>query len=392
MDLDRTTRWLEDIDFLSLELPLKHKNLFFHRNKDDFFNDIDFIKANIETFSDYELNLQLAKIIASIRDAHTSIPLRINLLLPLELYWFWSGIYVTVAPIEYQDILYCKITKVNQIDIEEVIKSLRSIISYENETYLKSQLPKYIPAIELLYDLGIADDIDNLELTFEVENNKIKTLDVKSLNLKECREKLECIKNDLDYIKNLPLYRTNSKRHYWFQYIETNKIVYFKYNACKDMVPGGVFTFCKELIKFIENHVVERLIVDMRNNFGGNSSLLNSFIDDIRHSSKINKTGNLFIIIGRETFSSAILNSYSFKKNTSAIFVGESTGGKPNCYGELGRMTLKNSGLTICYSTQYYKNIEDDNVPSLLPDVYIPTTLQNYINKVDPCLEYIMSR
>jgi hypothetical protein len=321
MDLNRTARWLDDINFLSSELPLKHKNLFFHKNKDDFFKDIDFIKANIETFSDYEINLQIAKIIASIRDAHTSLPLHITLLLPLELYWFSGGIYVTVAPLEYQDILYCKIIKVNQIDIEEVINALKSIISYENETYLKSQLPKYLPAIELLYDLGIADDVDNLELTFEVENNNIRTLDIKSLPLKECREKLGFIKNDLDYIKTLPLYRINSERYYWFQYINNTKMVYFKYNVCKDMLPIGVVTFCKELIEFIEDHIVETLIIDMRNNFGGNSSLLDPFIDDIKHCSKINKKGKLFIIIGRETFSSAILNTYSFKKNTCSTYL-----------------------------------------------------------------------
>ncbi len=102
-----------------------------------------------------------------------------------------------------------------------------------------------------------------------------------------------------------------------------------------------VFTFCKELIKFIEDHVVEKLIIDLRNNFGGNSSLLDPFIEDIKHCDKINKKGNLFVIIGRETFSSALLNAFSLKENTSAIFLGEPTGGKPNCYGELEKINFE---------------------------------------------------
>ncbi|MGH4125168.1 MAG: S41 family peptidase [Clostridium sp.] len=389
MDSNRDTRWLEDINFFSCELPLKHKNLFFQKSKADFFKEIDSLKRDIESLSDYEIKLQIAKIVASIGDAHTYVPLNINLLLPLELYWFADGIYVIVAPQQYKEILYCKIIKVNNIDIEEVIYILSSIISYENETYFKSQLPKYFPAIELLYDLGLVNDIDSLELTFEDKNRKERTLEIKSMPLREWKELYSLINNDLMYSTNLPLYRRNSHKNYWFEYIDVSNIVYFKYNACKDMSTKDVVTFCSELINFIEAHVVEKLIIDLRNNFGGNSSLLNPFIEDIKNCDKINKTGRLFIIIGRETFSSALLNSFFLKENTSAIFLGEPTGGKPNCYGEVQRFILKNFGLTVCYSTKYYKIIKDDTLPSLFPDVNIALTIQNYVNNEDPCFEYI---
>ncbi|WP_291632800.1 S41 family peptidase [Clostridium sp.] len=389
MDLIRNTRWLEDINFLSFELPLKHKNLFFLKNKEDFFNEIANLKMNIEAFSDYEIKLEIAKIVASIRDAHTSVPLQINLLLPLELYWFSGGIYLISTLPQYKEILYCKIIKVNKIDIEEVIKILSSIISYENEPYLKSQLPKYFPAIELLYDLGISNDTNSLELTFEDENNKIKNLEIESLNLRDWKKNLSLINNNLVRSNNLPLYRRHSDKYYWFEYVDSSKTVYFKYNSCRDMLPTDVFTFCNQLINFIEANPVEKLIIDLRNNFGGNSLLLNPFVDYIKHCEKINKKGKIFVIVGRATFSSALLNAFSLKENTSAIFIGEPTGGKPNCYGEVKRFTLKNSGLTICYSTKYYKIIEDDSQPSFLPDVNIALTIQNYINNEDPCLEYI---
>lgn len=392
MDSNRNKRWVEDINFLSSELPQKHKNLFFQKSKDDFFNEIANLKRDIDGLSDYEIKLQIAKIVASIKDAHTYVPLNVNLLLPLELYWFSDGIYVIVTLPQYKELLHCRITKLNKIEIEEVISSLSSIISYENETYLKSQLPKYFPAIELLYDLGLVNDIDSLDLTFEDKNKKIRTLEIKSLNLRDWREKHSLINNDLVHSNNLPLYRRNSHKHYWFEYINISKIMYFKYNACKDMLPTDVFTFCKELIKFIEENAVEKLIIDLRNNFGGNSSLLAPFIEDIKICDKINKTGKLFIIIGRETFSSALLNAFFLKENTTAIFLGEPTGGKPNCYGEVQRFTLKNSRLTVCYSTKYYKIIEDDTLPSLLPDVNIALTIQNYVNNQDPCFEYIINK
>lgn len=391
MNSIRNLRWLEDITHLSSDLPKKHKNLFFQKNKNEFLKEIAAIKADIDALTDYEIKLQIAKIIASIGDAHTFVPLQVNLLLPLKFYYFSDGIYVVAAPLEYKHILYCKITKVNQIPIEEVINILSSIISYENEPYLNSQLPKFLPAIELLYDLELVNDVDSLEVTFEDKCKKLRTLDIKSLPLMESREKLSLINNTLNYNNNLPLYRRYSDKTYWFEHIPSHKTVFFKYNACKNMLSKDVATFCIELIQFIKDHDIEKLVIDLRNNFGGNSSLLDPFIENIKHCSKINKKGSLFVIIGRETFSSALLNALSLKNTTAAIFLGEPTGGKPNCYGEVQRFKLTNSGLTICYSTEYYKIIEDDSMPSFMPDVNLTLTIQDYVSNEDPCLNYIIN-
>jgi hypothetical protein len=235
------------------------------------------------------------------------------------------------------------------------------------------------------------NDIESLELTFEDKSKKIRTLEIKSIPLRESREKLSLINNDIVSNSNLPLYRRYSDKNYWFEYIYTYKTVFFKYNACRDMLSKDVVTFCTELIQFIKNHDLEKLVIDLRNNFGGNSSLLDPFIENIKHCSKINKKGSIFVIIGRETFSSALLNAFSLKHNTSAILLGEPTGGKPNCYGEVQRFKLKNSGLTVCYSTEYYKIIEDDFMPSLMPDVNVTLTVQNYLSNEDPCLKYIIN-
>nr|WP_281395931.1 S41 family peptidase [Clostridium aciditolerans] len=168
------------------------------------------------------------------------------------------------------------------------------------------------------------------------------------------------------------------------------KVLYFKYNACKEMEDKSVFDFGKELIKFINKNQVDKLVIDLRNNSGGNSTLLEPFIEDLKACDKINKKGNLFVIVGRETFSSALLNVLLLKEDTNAIFLGEATGGKPNCYGEVERFTLKNSGLTVCYSTKYYKIIKDDSLPSFYPEVSLALTIENYIKNEDPFLDYVL--
>ena len=209
--------------------------------------------------------------------------------------------------------------------------------------------------------------------------------------LREWRQTQGLINSNLLQGNKLPLCKRNGDTYYWFEYLEVSNTVYFKYNVCRDMLSKDLYTFSKEIIQFLEEHTVEKLIIDFRNNFGGNSSLLEPFMDYVKHCGKINKEGSLFVIIGHETFSSALLNVLYLKENSSAMFIGEPTGGKPNCYGELQRFILKNSGLTVCYSTKYYKIIEDDTLLSFLPDVNIDYTIENYVNNQDPCLEYIIN-
>jgi len=105
----------------------------------------------------------------------------------------------------------------------------------------------------------------------------------------------------------------------------------------------------------------------------------------------LNTRGGIFVILGRDTFSSALLNAYAFKNKTAAIFVGEPTGGKPNCYGEVEYLRLKNSGLKIRFSTVYYNVIEDDKQLSFYPEIECKVTFADYLGNRDACVEYALS-
>ncbi len=95
------------------------------------------------------------------------------------------------------------------------------------------------------------------------------------------------------------------------------------------------------------------------------------------------------MIVGRKTFSSAILNSLDFKNYTKAIFVGEPTGGRPNHYGEVKSFSLPNSGLKVRYSTKYFTHSKtDDN--SFYPDHEITTRFEDYKNGIDPVVDWIL--
>lgn len=115
---------------------------------------------------------------------------------------------------------------------------------------------------------------------------------------------------------------------------------------------------------------------------------MSPFIRTIKKS-PLDNPESLFVIIGRQTFSSALLNTLDLKKSTKATFVGEATGGKPNHYGEVRQLYLPNTGITIGYSTKRFINSLED-VPSMLPDVTIEPSFEAFTNGQDPVLDWIL--
>ena len=120
--------------------------------------------------------------------------------------------------------------------------------------------------------------------------------------------------------------------------------------------------------------------------------MLKPFLQWLSRFERFNKKNRLFVVVGRDTFSSALLNAYYLKFNTKAVFVGEPTGGKPNCYGEVQYLQLRHSGLYIRYSTKYYQLVSDDRLVSLVPDKLFTVKSSEYQANIDPCFEWICRR
>ncbi|WBW97501.1 S41 family peptidase [Oceanirhabdus sp. W0125-5] len=377
------TRWTKAIEYLEKELPKRHKNLFFSLSKEKFHEDIDNLKRLINTLSDEEITMELSKIIASVGDGHTTLKFDVKSMVPVKLFWFKEGIFITDTVQEYKDALNHRVIAVNGKNIDEVVKELSKVISHENEMQIKNLVPQYMCIPEVLKGLNIIEDYRNI--IFTVEDYEGKTFDIKidSVDKRKYNElKFTDVRN------TIPLYMMNYDKYYWYKYLEKEKVLYFKYNVCSNMQDKSVKEFGQEILEFIDKNPVEKLVIDMRNNGGGNSSLLDKFIRNLKKKD-INEKDKLFVIVGRETFSSAILNSLALKNYTNAVFYGEPTGGKPNHYGEVKGFSLPGKSLYVTYSTKFFKHsIEDTS--TFIPDIIIEPSIESYIDEKDPVLEFIL--
>jgi len=356
-------RWIEDIDYLENSLINKHKNLFFSVSREEFQNKIVELKSMINNLDYDEIKIEMSRLVAMVKDAHTSIYFPVERYIPLRFYCFLDGIYIIDVGKGYEDLLYKKVNAIEDSSIEEVMEELSKIISHENKYFLKAQCAKYLQAADVLYGLLICNDKNKIKITVENETMEVETVSG----------------NELNYIENtnVPIYAEKPNENYWFKYIDKDELLYIKYNSCRENeIP--LKDKIKNTINFIEKNNIMNLTIDLRNNLGGNSILLAPLVQYLKKNKKISETGNLNVIIGRETFSSGLLNAYELKNQCNAILIGEPSGGKPNCYGEILRFNLPNSKFNVSYSTRYYKLIENDSVDALYPDKIIKETIDDY--------------
>jgi C-terminal processing protease CtpA/Prc len=160
-----------------------------------------------------------------------------------------------------------------------------------------------------------------------------------------------------------------------------------QYNVC-DEQPGKPFrSFVDEVFALVDRSPDTRLVLDIRFNGGGNEAVLDPFMEALEARPALNEPDRLFVIIGRATYSSALQNAITLSREHHATLVGEPTGGKPNHYGEVRRFSLPNIGIQVQYSTRYWLNYPEADLPTLEPDLSTTLTIADVLAGHDPALE-----
>lgn len=374
-------QWHEDIEYLRKNLPKKHKNLYFKISEQEFNNSIDNLEKDLDSIDSKEIQVRLMSIIASVGDAHTDIlNFKSNSKYPLDLYWFKEGLFVIGSDSKYENILGGRVTEINGIPIKKIEEGVNTLIPHENEYWLKFRNTSMLLEPKALKHFGVInkDSVnENISLTVEKSDNTISKKEV-------IAEKERDIKWSylIDKAKEKPLYlRTNKDSS--IIYDEKDKLIYFKFDDSFMHPTKKELSLLKDMLK--ENKA-DKLIIDIRNNMGGIHLDKSKLVDMIIDSPDYNKKEKLFVIVGRETFSSGLLYAAEFKNRTNATFCGEPTGGSLRHYGDVRNFKLPNSKLEIRYSTKYFDKGPGD---SLVPECKVDYSIKDYVEGIDPVIEKI---
>jgi hypothetical protein len=412
----REGRWQQDLNYLARELPRLHVDGYHTLSKPEFERAVQDLSARLPTLSDRLATLELVRLVARFGDAHTRAipaPSDEEHLLPVRLYWFADGIYVVDAMPGAEQTIGSRLVRIGESEIERACAAIEPLISHETELGYKNRVTLLVLSPELLVDLGLAQDGEEVPLLLEDPTGAQMQVNLHPVPSGE----YERFFGDPEHVLPVdeqPLYRTHPDLYYWFEVLPQERALYFQYDRCAEQEGRPLDAFYDELFAAIEAGPVERLIVDLRLNGGGSSTLLGPFVRRLAEH-PLNQEGKLYVMIGRGTFSSAVLNALQLKQETEALFVGEPTAGSANHYGEIKRFVLPNSGMRVQYSTKYFGTgiydlgpmnagdylgavgyssrffpVSESKVTPVMPDLQIAPTGADHFAGRDPALEAVL--
>ena len=389
-----TENWITDIRYLSEMLKKTHYDPFHKISEGEWDKIINQLIKDIPSLNNDQILVRIHQFLAMMGDAHTLIvgwmmknerfP---NKTLPVKVDIFSDACYITSTTDDYPELLGAKIIKVNNIDFDDIFKSVSTLIPVDNEMWHETLFNYHFRNINLLHGLGISKSTDSIEIVYSLDDvvkRTILTSDYK-----------DSISDMINYHTETktepPLFLTYSEQLYWFQYLENENILYVQIDGIASLADNPLERFCDSIKTIADRNNISAFVLDIRNNTGGNSDL-NPIILKLLMSEKINIRGKLFTIIGNRTFSAAQNLASDIENYTETIFIGEPTGSRPNFIGEINPFILPFSGLVISSSNLYHQHgtYSADTRTWIAPDIFIDFSFYDYKNGIDPVLDAIV--
>ena len=395
-----TDDWREDLRVLSTEIPKRHPNAFAKIAREQWDSAVKSLDARLPQLKRHEVIVEFMRIVAMVGDGHTAFAPepdeRVGFhRFPIQLYDFHDGLYIISADSAHADIVGAKVITIGPSSSQAAVHTAGRVISRESPNWIRARAASLLAIPEVLAALGLGRD--TLTADFGVEINgkpRMVTLvgtgsAVGNVHMAAGRQ--------VDVRRTArgedPLWQRMPGLAWWFR-ITPDKQLYINYRAGAPFSDGESNEhFFRRAFAAGDSARVERVILDIRNNGGGNNFMNRNVVKEIIRRPGIDQPDKLLVLIGRGVFSAAqnLVNELDYY--TNATFVGEPTGNAPNQFGDARPLELPRSRFVVQVSSLLWQSHRaSDNRTWFTPDYYAEMSSEDYRTKRDPVLETALRR
>lgn len=401
-----------DIDALIYTLGEVHPNLFSVCGQNELFQAVDSVKRQIpDSINTVELFKLAAPLVTKIGDGHTMLRFPYNT-------YFTSTVrrlplFVDVLPdyslraracIDNRIPQDAEILSINRRSSKEMLEAMMDYVSGERDFFRLERIHYDFPALfEMLYAT------DRYQVTYRLKDSK-KTLETTLLPATWDELQSGQPKQKQEQKPSLP--------DYSFRLLEKENAAVMDFRSFND--PQRMKVFADSLFTLLRAKGIKNLVIDLRNNGGGNSRVGDVLLRYISpkpfrqmgkslvritpttqrllkdtqtapgwyfyDSEKTNKLispltadeghyqGKVYLLISHHTFSSAGSFAWAFKQFGMGIVVGEETGGMNVCFGDiLGyRLPVSQLACSISFKRFWQYGADENSIHGTLPDYDVP--------------------
>lgn len=390
-------QWREDLRFLQQTIHQEYPFLFRKTDQASFDAAVEDLYAAIPWLEPHEIMVGLARLVASFEYGHTvlgywegKVPLHE---MPVVFYHFDDGVYLQGVHRDYQALAGAKLTGIEGVPIDSVLARIRPVVPAENEMFVKAYGIHYLTFPEFLHAQRVIPALKTtLTLQLEKEGRSFDAR-VAAVPSQRFPRRYGMVIPGGEWVESrdvsdTPLYLKQLENIYHMEYLPDHKVLYVRQSQVQDQEGEDIPTFYGRVFRFIEENDVEKLVLDLRLNGGGNNYKNKPVVTGIIRSRKIDQPGKFMVIIGRRTFSACMNLVNELGTYTNAVFVGEPTSENVNFYGDNRPVTLPNSGINAYLSFAWWQDKPQwENGPWKAPHLAAGMTFEQYRSNQDPALE-----
>jgi tetratricopeptide (TPR) repeat protein len=403
LDSSEVVAWREDLRYMAAEMANRHKNLYHTVSRERFDSAVAALDDRIPSLARHQVIVEMARIVALVQDGHTNIaPTRDPKIgfhtLPVRLYLFKDGLFVRAAHRTHAGLAGARVVQIGRATPDQAYAKVRELVGRDNEMDARFFAPFLLAMPEVLHAVGIIEDVERVPLVIDQGGRRSRVI-LHPFGLAPMMPP----DTDLswwpdsgwvdmrDSARNpVPLWLLHDPQaHFRMEYIPESRLAYIQYNKVGDMERESLADFSRRVLALVDTADVDRLVLDLRLNRGGNGTLNRPLLVSLIKARKLDGPGKLFAIVGRSTFSAAQFMVNDLERYTDAVFVGEPSGGKVNSYGDSRKITLPHSGITVRVSIYWWQEEPYDTRQWKAPDVAAELTSADYRANLDPALKAV---
>ncbi|UCE03329.1 MAG: tetratricopeptide repeat protein [Candidatus Latescibacterota bacterium] len=399
-------RWQSDVRFLADAIRERHPHPFHAVNRETFAAAAERLEARIPELDYPEILAELSRLVAMLGegDGHSRVrfnPRFISGQYPLRYAFFAEGLLIRSARPDHAALVGKRVTAIGEVPVEDAVARLAEIVPGDNDFNRRLRMLSYLLMPEILQGLDLADADGDVAIQVVDGRGKRSRATLEPMewpegfrytigNLSWEPVRLGAPEDWVDMrTAELPRALQRLQEWYWMEPLDGGSALYVQLNAIGNQEGHkSMGEFFARVFDAADEEHVERLILDVRWNGGGNNFFNRSVVHGLIRSDKLNQRGRTYVLIGRTTFSAAQNLITKLDHETEAVFVGEPSGGKPNHYGDARRVTLPESGLDVSISTLYWQDGGPfDRRAWVPPDIAVDITANDWVTGRDPVLE-----
>jgi hypothetical protein len=357
--------------------------------------DVQQVRGRLPALTREEIVLEFARLAASFGDSHTELPLAQAGLgfhrFPLGLYFFETDLRVIAVDPAHERLLGWRLVAIGDHAVADVLERVKPILGddFGNPHELRHSGPGFLAIPEVLTGLGVATRAEPILYVFENDEGQRVSESFAPLSFQDAAAAMTArvVRSDTG-----PLFARNRELWYVLAPVESTDILYVRVNRSQDQ--GGresLAAFARRVSAEVGRGGVKRVVVDLRQNTGGNFNKTTPLADVICGLARNGVVSRVHVILGRHTYSAAIVLAAQFKHGCDAQFIGEVPRAVPNRQADVESFRLPNSRLEVTYSARLRRPFPELGDATAVPlDAPAPWTWESYRSGRDPALERIL--